>query len=124
MRIEKIVSGDIKIVYHDLVDTFGFYRIRQGKEPFICLSNELLLEDKEPLHLNVFKMLLQVHNSIPADSPYRLYPLRKYFEELIEDDTAPAAEQGPEIIIIGRAIRLWRFLPDDEQARVIGRLAG
>jgi hypothetical protein len=119
MGIKKIVSGDIKVVYHDLVDTFGFYRIRQGKEPFICLSNELLSEDNESAHLNVFKMLLQVHKSIPLDSPYRLYPLRKYFEELVEE-IIPAAE--PEIVFVGRAFRLWKFhLANNEPIRVIGK---
>lgn len=130
-KLNKIERGEIRVVYLELDDNFGFYRVRPGKEPFIAL-NEKLLEGGENVHLTVYRTLLEYHHSIPLDSMYRCFPLTRFFKELIPltseefielTVTASATEPGPgpEIIIFARAPRQWHFpiyLPDN--FRMIG----
>jgi hypothetical protein len=105
MSLKKIERGEIRVIYLNLNNNFGFYRVRPGKEPYICLDTKLL-DGSEGVHLTVYRMLLDYHKAIPANSPYRLFPITRYFEELI-----PLSQKGfteimePEIIIFARAIR-------------------
>lgn len=123
-----IERKDIAVVYLDLDDNFGFYRIRPGLEPFICL-NERLLEGGEAIHLTVFRTLYEYHKSIPLDSIYRCFPLTRYFKELIpltadeftEITTDAPTGTEPEIVIFARSYRRWTqpvYLP--QNFRVIG----
>jgi hypothetical protein len=107
--LKKIESDEITIVYLDLSNNFGFYRAVPGKEPYICL-NEKLLKGGEGVHLTVYRVLLDYFRAIPLDSPYRLFPMVRYFEELIplnQDEFKEVAE--PDLIFIGRATRRWSY---------------
>jgi hypothetical protein len=117
--IESEMDG-ISVYYMDLISDFGFYRSKPDDTPYICL-NKSLLEGDDDFHFVVYQTLLNYHNSL--DTWQRLVPLVRYFKCLMPDWKELLFEEKPlepEIIIIGRAIRLWRFLPQDEQARVIG----
>jgi hypothetical protein len=82
MSLKRIVGKEIAVVYLDLNENFGFYRIKPGKEPYICLD-EKLLEGSQGVYLTVYQTLLNYHRAIPADSIYRCFPMVRYFEELI-----------------------------------------
>jgi len=118
MVAKRITNNEIKVIYTELSNTFGFYRIRQGKAPFICLSNSLLDEGQEPVHRNVYRMLAELHNSIPTDSVYRLYPMRTYFEELVPDEEVNS-NNGPDLTIVGRPMRQWNYMPVAKGLRVV-----
>jgi hypothetical protein len=110
MSLTKIQSSKIVLVYCDLAENYGYYRIRTGKQPYICLSNKLL-EGSEGVHYQVYQTLLNYHEAIPLDSPYRLFPMVRYFEELIPLDQKDFAELEvePDLIFIGRASRRWSY---------------
>lgn len=131
-RIIKNETDDssIELIYAELGESFGYYRARPGKAPYICL-NSRLLEGSEAVRLNVYRYLLDFHHHIPPDSPYRLFPITRHFEEIIPEQapqTTPAIEKSkiisfmPEVIFIGNAIRVWRVMPESSTSmRLIGR---
>lgn len=121
MVSNRLSSEEIKIVYLDLTDSYGFYRSRPGKQPFICLSESLLEESQKPLHLNVYRVLLDYHRELPSGSSYKLFPMLRYYEQLVPPEALPMTEPGLEYV--GRAMRRWKFMQYDE-SRVIGKAAG
>jgi hypothetical protein len=119
MTLAKIEHGALIPIYGDTGESVGFYRILPGYPSYICL-NEKLLEGSEETHQFVYQTLVDYHNSIPLDSRQRVFKHVRYFEEL---KRLPVAEPQPEIIIIGRAIRVWRFMQDGDKVRIIGKAA-
>lgn len=125
---ERIVRGKIIPVYLDLGgESFGFYRVRPGKDPYICLATELL-NMPQGVHLTVYQTLLNYHKAIPADSCYRLFEMVRYYEELIPAAPAREQEEGaveaelPLNILPFRPARRWQyniFYPHDY--RTIGK---
>ena len=101
MTLNRIEVGSLVPIYAELKYHSGFYRIRPGKEAYICL-NQRLLEGTEEVHLNVYQKLLDYHKAIPEDSPYRLFPMTRYFEELLP--TEP-----PLKILPFRPVRRWQY---------------
>lgn len=115
MVLKRLVSKEIKIVYLDLLDTFGYYRTRPGKEPYVCLSNALLADRYSQLYQSVFNTFLGLYRAGQVDHSEQV---TVYYESLVPVIGMPLPE--PEIIFIGRAMRLWRFQPREE-THVIGR---
>jgi hypothetical protein len=82
-------------------------------------------------HQAVYDVLLEYHRSLPLDSIYRSFVIVKYYEDLVpapvpvvvEVEVPEMKEPQPEIIIIGRAIRVWRFMQDGDKVRIIGKAA-
>lgn len=85
METVRIVDTSIKVIYFNIGQSFGFYEAIPGEEPFICLNTSLSKIGSE-LHLEVYKALLQIHTSIPLDSWQRIFPITKYYEELINQE--------------------------------------
>jgi hypothetical protein len=129
--IQKIEGREVKTIYGNLLDGLGFYRHRPGKAPYICLDNSLLDGDNGWKHQAVYDVLLEYHRSLPLDSIYRSFVIVKYYEDLVPAPVPAAVvvevpemkEPQPEIIIIGRAIRVWRFMQDGDKVRIIGKAA-
>jgi hypothetical protein len=129
--LQKIESREVKTIYIDLLDGLGYYCNRPGKAPYICLDNSLLNGDNEGKQQAVFDVLLEYHRSLPLDSIYRSFVIVKYYEDLVPAPVPAAVvvevpemkEPQPEIIIIGRAIRVWQFLQDGDKVRIIGKAA-
>jgi hypothetical protein len=129
--IQKIEGREVKTIYGNLLDGLGFYRHRPGKAPYICLDNSLLNGDNEGKQQAVYDVLLEYHRSLPLDSIYRSFVIVKYYEDLVpapepavvEVEVPETKEPQPEIIIIGRAIRVWRFMQDGDKVRIIGKAA-
>jgi hypothetical protein len=130
--IQKIEGREVKTIYGNLLDGLGFYRHRPGKAPYICLDNSLLEDDRNGWkHQAVYDVLLEYHRSLPLDSIYRSFVIVKYYEDLVPApepaevavEVPETKEPQPEIIIIGRAIRVWRFMQDGDKVRIIGKAA-
>lgn len=117
MVSNKFVNKEIKTVYLDLIDTFGYYRTRPNKEPYICLSLSLLDEKLESIHRDVYAVLLDFHKSQPGGNCIPIAPVTTYYEALVPPEGIP--QSGPEVEIIGRAIRRW-YTFAKEETRVIG----
>lgn len=94
MFLNKLESSEIKIVYLYLAKSFGFYRIRPGKDPYICLSTKLL-EGSEEFHRKVYRLLLEQHRAIPDNSIYRAFPMHKHVEELMPPEEVALHTVGP-----------------------------
>lgn len=116
MQKKRIESAEVKTVYLDLLDGYGYYCSRPDKAPFICLDNSLLNAEDDAFHQEVHRALLEYHRSVPEDSIYRLFTLVKYYEDL-----QPVEE---EIFIIGRAVRKWNFTfyQFSQEPHIIGSL--
>lgn len=115
MVLKRFVSKEIKVVYLDLIDTYGFCRTRPGKEPFICLSNVLRVDRYSQLHRSVFNTFLGLYRAGQVDHSKQT---TVYYEQLVPPEGIPLPE--PELEVIGRAIRRWKITQYDE-ARVIGK---
>jgi hypothetical protein len=114
MILPKIKQGALVPYYAQTGNSSGYYRILPGYPSYICL-NEILLEGSEETHQFIYQTLIDYHNSIPLDSKLRVFELTRYFEEL---EILQVAELPP--IIIGRAMRRWRFSMEGERVRVVG----
>jgi hypothetical protein len=119
----RLESDEIKIVYLALLDSYGFYQIRPGKSPFICLNIKLLDYGFEVLQKEVFNLLLEMHRAIPEDSAYRLYERCDYYEDLLPAVEAPSLHPEPEIAFLGVAMWRERTFTRHDRIRLIGGVA-
>jgi hypothetical protein len=110
---------DFPPIFADLGKSLGVYVVEQSVEPVILLNSQLEGVDLS-LAQAVHDALYRFHESL--EEVYKLFPLKVYYEDLIEVETPLALEPEPEIIFVGRAFRLWKFhLANNEPIRVIGK---
>lgn len=109
---------DFPPIWTDLGDSLGLYKVELGLEPLILLNSKLEGNDLT-IAQGVYNTLFSFHERL--NDSYKLYPLKVYYEDLVPVEALPRPEVGPEIVFIGRAFRLWRFIPDIERIRVVGR---
>lgn len=121
MKLVRIYSKEIKIIYYDLTGSLGFYRSQPQEAPYICLSTKLLNHQDEEMHQIVFETLLEKHRSIPLDSPYRLFPMRTYYETLtpVVTDFDAVGELVP--VTAGRPPRPFRIVTIGNGLHIIGQ---
>jgi hypothetical protein len=121
MGISKVELGTLGPIYEDLGTSLGLYCVLPGYPSFICL-NESLLAGYEAVYQFIVKVLLDYHNSIPADSKLLATGHVCYLEELIPPEAIPQPGLERELppIVIGRAMRRW-FYSTKEDSRVIGK---
>jgi hypothetical protein len=123
LKNERVESDEVKIIYLDLLDSCGFYRIKPLQAPYICLNTSLLDYGFAVLHQEVFKLLLECHRSIPEDSAYRLYERCDYYEDLLPAVETPSLDPEPEIAFLGVAMWRERTFTRHDRIRLIGRAA-
>jgi hypothetical protein len=121
MTLVRISSKEIKILYYDLTGSLGFYRCQPQQAPYICLSTKLLDHQDEEMHQIVFETLLEQHRSIPLDSPYRLFPMRTYYETLtpVVTELDAADELVPKTTV--RTLRPWRIVDIGNGMHIVGQ---
>jgi hypothetical protein len=106
---------DFPPIFVELGNSLGVYVVEQNVEPVILLNSQL--EDTDlSLAQIVHDRLYGFHSSL--EEVYKLFPLRVYYEDLIPLEAVPMPE--PEVIFVGRAMRLWRFSMENERVRVVG----
>jgi hypothetical protein len=120
LKNEKIESDEVKIIYLDLLDSFGFYRINLDQAPYVCLNTSLLDYGFKVLHQEVFNLLLERHRAIPEDSPYRWSEQCDYYEDLLPAVKTYNLQPEPELAFMGRAIVKERVFTRRDQMRIIG----
>lgn len=99
-----VFGAELDLIYVDLDNIQGAYVSEPGEDPFIAIN--ISLKDKQDPTANIiYQALLTFHRALP--DVYRLFPIRKFYEDLPQHLPLPILE--PEIIFIGRAFRRWKY---------------